>query len=123
MIDGKRNGDAVPAEDSAGVATIRDDYLVGSDNGDDGGRADGVALWSLELAAAGVDAVASSAAAPVADILIHFRKALEHRLLPQRRAYGLELVFHDFMHPFSAPRSHLQLTNENRFSYQINQTL
>lgn len=73
MIDGERNRDAVAAEHGAGVAAVRNDDLIRSDDGDHGGGSDGVALRSLELAAAGGGAAgAVSSAAAATDFLVHF---------------------------------------------------
>lgn len=80
MIDGKWNRDAVSAKHGAGIAAIGDDDLFGSDDGDDGGGSDGVALRGLKFAATSGDG--NAAAAAVADFLIHLRETLDHRLFP-----------------------------------------
>ena len=95
VIGGERDGDAVAAEDGAGVAAVRDDDFVRRDDGDDGGGSDGVAVGSLELAPAGEGLVAL---APAINLVVHASESVLHRQLPlQILARAVNLFIHDLV--------------------------
>lgn len=82
VIDGEGDGDAIPGKNSAGVAAVGYDNMVGCHDGDDGGRSDCVALGSLKLAAATRAWDGAGAVGQLGDFLIHFREAPGHYLRP-----------------------------------------
>lgn len=110
VVGGEGDGDAFPAEDGTGIATVGDNNLVRSDDGDDGGGADGVALWSLELAAA---FGGSDTTAKLLDFPVHPCETPFHSLFPLnlllRRLF--DLLIHDLVHPVLASHGHLRETN------------
>nr|GMD59060.1 hypothetical protein DVH24_002713 [Ipomoea batatas] len=118
VVDGEGDSDAIPAKNSAGVAAVGYDNMVGCHDGDHGGGSDGVTLWSLELAPANGawDGAGSGSVRQLGDFLIHFREAPGHNLLPRGLPF-LHLVSHYLVHPISAPHGNLRETRAQY--YQI----
>lgn len=107
MIGGKWNHDTLPAKHSAGIATIRNDYLLRRYDGDDRRGSNRIALRSLKLAPAvrSVDNVT-----PFLNLYVHSFKAFFHRLFPLHRFIYLEeldLFLHNLMQPILTLESHL----------------
>ena len=94
MIGGERNSGASPAKNGAGVAAIGDDDLFRSDHRHDGGGSDGVALRSLKLASAFGTLKGS---VPGLDLLVHFREASLHGVLPLNYSLAFQVLFDNLM--------------------------
>lgn len=108
MIGGKGDGDAVTAENSAGVTAVGHDDFLGRDDGNDGGGSDGVAVRSLKLASTS-DSLAATV--PTLHFVVHASETLLHSVLPfQILTRFVNFFLHDFVKPLLTHSRNLKLT-------------
>nr|GLL20881.1 tropinone reductase homolog At1g07440 isoform X2 [Ipomoea trifida] len=101
------DGDSIPAKNGARIAAIGHNDTFRCYHGNYGGGSDGIALRSLQLAAATGARGGVGSAWPVGNFLVHFGEAPGHHLLPFR-LLAADLALDDLVHSISALHRHLQ---------------